>query len=181
MRNLVLAAALVFLLPASRAFAHDCDNDFGFKLGSACNPPSRIGPRLDAQDARFAITTDDGQAALMLTNKYVAMQLTDRAFHDVRRKFKDLELEDDNALAHAIKSVVLSSVEAILDHSIECRIRDIDDVQYRDGRLVFTTVDDDQLFQNIDVHDRNVLEGFSEADAKAFVREFRKAKERMTL
>ncbi|HTO91916.1 MAG TPA: hypothetical protein VMJ70_12355 [Candidatus Sulfotelmatobacter sp.] len=183
MRRLALLLLALALVPASNAFARDWDPDpnLGITLNPACNPPSRLAPRLDTRDARFSITTDDEQATLLLTNKVVAIQLSDRAFHSLHRKFRDIQLEDDNVLAQTIKAVVLGTVEAMLDHRIECPIRDIDDVQYRNGRLVFITSDNDTIFENIDVHDRNVLEGFSEADARAFVREFKRVKDRSTL
>jgi hypothetical protein len=108
----------------------------------------------------------------------VAVQLSDRTLRDVRRELRDKEDEEDNALARAVMAVVMSGVRSLLDHSAECPIRDLRDVEYRHGRLVFTTEDGEQMFSNMDVNDCEVMEGFSGDDARAFVREFHRAKDR---
>jgi len=50
-------------------------------------------------------------------------------------------------------------------------------VRYRDGRLILVTEDGDRIFEDLDINDHEVLEGFAEHDARAFVREFRRVKE----
>lgn len=81
-------------------------------------------------------------------------------------------------LARTIKTAVLTSVRSALDHSIECSIREVSDVEYRRGRLIMTTGDGDRLFENVEISDQDMMEGFSETDARAFVREFRRLKHR---
>jgi len=87
-------------------------------------------------------------------------------------------LADDNALAVAIRAVVLSTVRTMLDHSLECRVEDLRDVRYRDGRLEFITNDGGHVFDSLDVGSRNVVEDVRESDALAFVREFHRVKQR---
>ena len=84
--------------------------------------------------------------------------------------------DDDNPLAHAIKTVVLSSVRTLLDHAALVDLRDLEDVQYRDDRLVLVAENGRHLFGKLDVDDRNVLEGFSKHDALEFVQEFQRVK-----
>lgn len=125
----------------------------------------------------MAIVTEDDDAMLLITNEVVAVQLSDRVLRKVRRELRREEnADDDNALAHAIKAVVLSGVRALLDHSAECSIRDLRDVEYRHGCLVFTTEDGESLFEDMNVDDQDVMRSFSESNARAFVREFRRVK-----
>ena len=179
MKILPLALALCCLLPAGRAQARDHDLDLCGMHASCCSPPVHWRARHDVSAARFAIVTRDGDATLLLTDRAVAVQLSDRAMHRVIRELRDEQEEyEDNVLARSIKSVVLSGVRALLDHSAECRLRDIDDVACKDGRLIITTIGGDGIFENLDVHDSDVMSAFSAEDARAFVREFQRLRAR---
>jgi hypothetical protein len=169
---LALALTLIAHPEASRASA--CDGDFDFS-----DPPARWSARHDPEDARFAMTTQNGEVTLLLTRSVVAMQLSDRTFHHIDRKLrqKDREIDDDdNPLADAIRTAVLSSVRALLDHSAECPIRDVKDVDYRGGEMIFTLNNGERLFRHVELDDTNVMENFSASDARAFVQEFRRLK-----
>jgi hypothetical protein len=113
---------------------------------------------------------------LVLTRRIVAVQLSDRMMHKIDRELRLKEDEDDGVLAEAIKSAVIGSVRAILDHSLQCPLDELRDAEYRHGRLVLTTQEGKRLFAHIDVEDRNVMESFSEGNAQAFVREFHRLK-----
>ena len=172
---LVLAA--VTLAPAPYAFAHTHDESCSAVHMTSCSPPVRWAARHDVGDARLAITTEDRDATLLLTDEVVAVQLSDRALHRVQRKLQQqLDEDDDNALAQSIKAVVFAGVRTLLDHSAECRIRDLRDASYEDGRLVFTTESGKCVFADLDVNDGDVMQGFKERDARAFVEEFRRVK-----
>jgi hypothetical protein len=97
----------------------------------------------------------------------------------VERKLqREAREHEDEPLASAIVSAVVGSVRSLLDHSAECPIRDLASVEYTGGGLVFTTEDGDRVLQGIDIDDDDVMREFSERDARAFVREFRKLEER---
>jgi hypothetical protein len=143
---------------------------------SCCDPPVHWMPRHDSRDARKAITTESGDAMVVLTERVVAVQLSDRTIHKMKREFRKEKEDEDNIIASAIKNAVMSTVETFLDRSAEVSVRDLRDVSYRDGRLVFTTEDDDPIFEKIDINDEPMMRGFSEVDARAFVQEFRRVK-----
>ena len=179
MKSTVFAVAVSAILAAqcTSTPARACDKgDFNVH-GSTFDAPARWASRQDARDARLAITTRDRKAMLILTDDAVAAQLSDRVIHKIDRKLKNEQSEDENnVLARTIKTAVLTSVRSALDHSVECSIRDVSDVEYRHGRLIMTTEDGDRLFEKIEISDQDMMEGFSETDAKAFVREFRRLK-----
>ena len=177
MRSTTITLLLAALLPAGAALAKGHHVNIG---SCEVREPLEWGARHDLARARFAMLTEDRAAALVLTRDVVAVQLSDRVLRDLDREIareKDKD-DEDGLLASVIKSAVLGSVRELLDHSLACPIADLRDVRYRDGRLILITEDGDRIFEDLDINDHKVLEGFSEPDAQAFVREFRRVKER---
>ena len=176
MRRALPILLLAMLLPAGAVFAHDHHVNIG---SCEVREPIEWGARHDLARARFAMLTEDRAVALVLTRDLVAVQLSDRTFRELDREIaNEKHDEDDGVIANAIKGAVLGGVRALLDHSMECPIEDLRDARYRDGRLILITEDGDRIFEDLNINDHEVPEGFSEHDALAFVREFRRAKER---
>jgi hypothetical protein len=131
----------------------------------------------DLAAARTAITTEDGKVTMVLTNRVVAIQLSDRTLHRVRRDLREKqEDQQDNVLASVIVKVVTRTVGEVIDHSFACCVRNLRDVSYEDGRLVFTGRNGRRVFEDADVCDTDVLAAFSPKDARNFVSEFRRLK-----
>jgi|SRR6267378_4969963 len=171
-----LVLAVLALLPASSALANDYEGNSLIRLG-CCEPPVHLSSRIDARGARLAINTQDGDATLLITDRVIAVQLSDQMLNRIKHKLRDERYEDeDNALAQSIKAVVFAGVRSLLNHSASCRIRDVRDVSYADGHLVILSYDRDEVFADLDVNDDNVMEGFTDHDARAFVDEFRRVK-----
>lgn len=176
MRTAVITLILAALLPAGSAFAHDHHVNIG---SCEVREPLDWGARHDLAQARYAMLTEDRAVALVLTGDIVAVQLSDRTFRELDREIAhEKSDEEDGVLAGAIKGAILGSVRALLDHSLECPVEDLRDVRYRDGRLILITEDGGRIFEDLNINDHEVLAGFSEHDAQAFAREFRRAKQR---
>ena len=177
MKTVLLTLLGLTLLPAPGAFAHG--SDLCRLNTSCCDAPVRWAQRHDTRGTRIAITSADGDALLLLTDDVVAMQLSERTFHKIKRELRHGgDDAEDNPFAQAIKTAVMASVSSLLNHSAECPIRDLKDVDYRQGRLVFTSEDGGRVFDHVNVNDEDVMRTFSEDDARLFVREFRRAKSR---
>ncbi|HEX2187989.1 MAG TPA: hypothetical protein VHG51_03775 [Longimicrobiaceae bacterium] len=176
-----IAAALLLLpllaVPAGAAQAQEHATRVDVSHGSD-DGPGRIGRRWDPRDARSAITTRDGMVMVLLTRDAVAMQLTDRGLRDVAREMDEDVRDEDGLLAGVIAAAVRGSVRTMLKRSVEYPVSELGDVSYRGGRLVFTGEDGERVFDSVTVNDADVVESFSEADARAFVREFRRLKAR---
>ena len=176
----VLVPALLAVLLATPATVRSDDCPSFHTHG--CSAPARWAMRHDAGDARIAITTEDGDATLLLTDQVVAMQLSDRTLHRLRQRLRreeDAREEDGGdalGIGTAIRATVFSAVRTLLDHSAEVPVRQLRDVDYRDGRLRFTTASGGGVFDDVDVNDRDVTASFRDRDALAFVREFRRLK-----
>ena len=174
MSHPVAPLVLLALLSAGPALARD-HGDLTIN-GFSCDEPVRWSQRHDTGEARFAITTEDGKVTLLLTDRVVAFQLSDRTMRKIDRKLHQARHEDDGdddgPIGDAIKAAVLGAVQSFLDHSAECPVRELRDVRYANGRLEFVTRDGDRIFDHFDIDDEDVLESFDPRDAVAFVREF---------
>ena len=144
-----------------------------------CNGDGGLVHLADHQDpggARIAITTQDGKVTLLLTDRDVAFQLSDRTLHRVHHELRDARDEQQNWLASAIVTAVTATVRGLIDHSVVCHVRDLRDVSYEDGRLVFRGRNGRLVFDDGEACDTDVSTAFSERDARNFVREFRRLK-----
>lgn len=169
-----LAAALLLHASAAPSVAQDVRMDLEISDGSSGD----IGPRRSLRESEHAIVTRDGVAAMLLTRDVVAFQLTDRGLRDIARDMKDDADRDSGSGAFVgfISAAVRGGVQSLLERSIEVPISELKDVEYRGGHLVFTDGDGEKVFRNVRVNDTDLTSAFSEADARAFVREFHRVK-----
>ncbi len=167
---LVAAACLV----AQGASAHEHGSHSMF-LNTSCDDPMRLARRHSVDDARFAITTENRKITLLLTDRVVAMQLSDRVMAKIDRKTREADdKDDDNALGQIIKDAVLTTVRTALNHSAECDLRDIESADFEDGEIIITTRSGERMFSHADIDHEEVMTNFSERDAREFVKQLRK-------
>lgn len=132
----------------------------------------------DPASGRLAITTEDGKVTMLLTDRVVAVQLSERTIHKVRRELRDKKDDQDNVLGMAIASAVIGAVRELIDSSFELPLRELKDVSYEGGSLRFTGRNGKPVFDDAELCDTDVMSSFSERDAREFVREFRRVKGR---
>lgn len=169
-----LAAAFLLHAAAAPSVAQNVRMNLEISDGTTGD----LGSRRSLRDAEHAIVTRDGVAAMLLTRDVVAFQLTDRGLRDIVRQMEDDADSDSRAgvFVSFITAAVRGGVESILERSIEIPIADLKDVEYRGGELVLTDRDGEKVFRSVRVNDTRVTRAFSEADARAFVREFHRVK-----
>jgi len=173
---LALLASTLLAAPPAIACGHD-DCPGSLDIGSGIETPARWAPRVDSRSAVYGITSRDGKIELLLTPSVVAFQLSDEKMSAIERKLRDEQNEgEDNPLGSAIKTAVFAGVRVLLKHGAVCPVRELRDVDYRDGELVFVTRSGDRVFDRVEVDDRDLLASFPEREARAFVREFRRLK-----
>ena len=167
----VLSLASLVALGAS---AGACDKKSGKSSSYAVSfdEPVHFSDRYDLRDVDFIVSTTNRKVDLLLTERGVALQLSDRVLRRIDEKENDID-EDDSRLGAIIKTAVLSSVRSVLSHSAEVEYRDIKSVDYRNGELILRGWDNDRLFVEKNADDGHVMRQFSDDDARDFVRELR--------
>ena len=80
-------------------------------------------------------------------------------------------------LMKLLEKMLLGSIKALLDHGIEYSLTDLKEARVEDGVLVLESkTSDEPIFGSVKVNDDNVLESFSEADARRFAKLVNRAK-----
>src|SRR5690349_18957882 len=119
MKKLLVVAVLLI---ATAALASDDKKGISISFNSS-DSRTHLGPRLDARQARLAITNHDGSVSLLLMNDVVAVQLTDRVLAKVSAK-------DD---AGFLEELFVGGVQTALRKAVEYPISAISSADIRDG------------------------------------------------
>jgi hypothetical protein len=133
-------------------------------------------------DPLLTITSQTGAIDLVLTATTVRMQLVGKVLDEVNTELTSAANEtQEPAWAARFVHFVTRSVGKLVSKSIEVPIADIASVEYADGGLVFHYVKKPLISFEIAsaVEGKQqvpVLQTFAEADARAFVEQFAKAK-----
>lgn len=169
MRTLI-SAALVVLISATPSAAQQIEADSDID--------AEIGPRLAAQDADFAISTQQNDVSLLLRGDSVFMQLTDAGLEDLQNRARTGKSDEDSSLAvRVMEGALLGSLAVLFDMAVGLHVADVDSAAYEHGGLRLRSADGDELF-DISLNDRDVMEDFSERDARRFIERLESIKQR---
>lgn len=146
---------------------------------SGADTLSRIVARVPQHRARHAITTRDGKVSLLLVERGIVLQFSDRGLEEVT--LPEADAEEEGLFARLIGSMVRGGVRTLLDHGIEYPLAALAGARYEDGRLRFVANDGEEVFRDVDIDGTAVMENFRPRDARAFVARFREAKARGSL
>lgn len=129
--------------------------------------------RLSHSDADYAMTTEEGSVDFMIFNSNIVIQFSDAFLADLEKELDEEAGEDadDSHFATVIKSMVTSGLRTMFDRAIAIPFSEISEVYMEDNRLVIRDLEGDELFENMEVNDRDVMEDFSRRDARRFVAE----------
>lgn len=167
MKKLLTAGSLiasVFFLVACSQDSDTAKEDHGKAAGSA-----------DAEIV-ISISNNENEVDLVLTTESLYLQLSAEKLAEIQAEFDDERAdEEDNALASAIKNMVLDNVEKFLEERIEYSLDEIDSMYWDDGEIVIE-VEEENFISFDDVHgdDGNILETFDEEHALEFIEAFEK-------
>lgn len=131
-----------------------------------------------AEGDEFAALSRNGAVKLGLTAQRVYFELSDAVRQHVDSAIATELESSDSRFMRSIGSAVRRGVAGALEFDIDFRVAEIDDVEYRDGELVFDFVDqeDERALENLDIDGEPITRAFSEEDARAFVAAFRRVK-----
>ena len=152
---------------------------------SACGGDSRDERAFEQAAEHFEeimrINNDGNEVDLVLTNGSVYMQLSKEKFDEIKGEFEDERSEkEDSAFANSIKSMVLNTVEKMLQKKIEYPLDEVNSISWDDGELIIDVAHRKFFdFTEIDTDDGDVMETFEQDDALAFIDAYEKAKARL--
>lgn len=117
--------------------------------------------------SRYHIVSRDGNSALLLTDSTIIAQLTSSGLEHVSTS-ADSSIKQQGIGMRLVASMASGLLKPLFDHGIEYNLHDLASAQYADGRLVLTSRDGSQPFDDVDMFGHKLMESFSPADAKAF-------------
>ena len=138
---------------------------------------ARVVSRQPLRSASSAIETRNGEVALLLVDRNLVIQLTDRGLNKVDRDMDD-DAQKESGFARLVSGIVRSGVRSLLDHGIEYPVSELRDARYENGRIVLINREGEQIFKDVQVNDMQVMESFSPAAARAFVARVNQARRR---
>jgi hypothetical protein len=172
MRTLFLVSAVLGLaLAAQPVQAQSRDND----------SDARVVERQPLRRASSAIETRGGEVALLLIDRHLVMQLTDRGLNKIDRDMANDAKKEESGFARFVSGMVRSGVRTLLDRGIEYPLSELREARYERGRLMLIGRDGDEVFKDVQVNDIQVMESFSPAEARAFAARVNQARRRADL
>lgn len=134
------------------------------------NIDADIVDRLRHREAEYAMTTKEGSVDMLVTDDAILIQFSDRFLDDLNDEIHDEgDFEEASVIADALKSMISSGVRSLLDHAVSVPLREIKEVYYSDGTLHVIHYDEGEIFDDLDVDGKKVMEDFSRRDALDFV------------
>jgi hypothetical protein len=167
-------------LPAIAVLAASAAAQDSGSMHVSVNIPDSVAHVTDrelARNARFAIVSRDGQAALLLMDTTIVAQMTDRGL--ARMNAKETTDTIKGAANRIFARMALGALQPLFDHGIAYHLRDLADARYEDGRLLLLRANGEEVFRDVEIGHGPLMEGFSPDDAKAFAARARAARVRM--
>lgn len=134
-----------------------------------------IVPRLSVKDAELAISNQDHSVDLLLTDDAIAIQFTENYLKGIAEDIEGSDNSHDSAsFAQIFKEVISKSVHTLLDRAISIPLNEIEQITYENGRIVIINKNNEELFDELEINDKQVMEDFSRRDARRFIAEAEK-------
>jgi hypothetical protein len=125
MRTVFLVSAVLGLAlaaqPAQAQRRHDSDSD------------ARVVERQPLRRASSAIQTRGGEVALLLIDRHLVMQLTDRGLDEIDRDMEQDAKKEGSGFARFVSGMVRSGVRTLLDRGIEYPLSELREARYERG------------------------------------------------
>ena len=137
---------------------------------------ARIVERLPLTAANFSITNVQQEAALLLMDSTIILQMTDRGLDRLRKDVKKESTKEPNILKSLLTSVLAGSIVTMLDHGVEYSLRDLKEARVVEGKLVLESKSGERIFESVQINDNKVLETFSEKEARRFAKRVNEAR-----
>ena len=170
MKSILLASLVLSIATTARA------QDSSSMHVSIHVPDSvaHVTDRESPSQARFAIVSRDGQAALLLMDTTIVAQMTDRGIARINARQTTDTIQ--GAVNRMVARMALGALVPLFDHGIAYHLRDLTDAKYADGRLQLLRSNGEEVFHDVEIGKGPLMESFSADDAKAFAARARAAR-----
>ena len=135
---------------------------------------AHVTERESPSQARFAIVSRDGQAALLLMDTTIVAQMTDRGLARINTRATTDTIK--GAVNRMFARMALGALVPLFDHGVAYHLRDLADAKYADGRLQLLRANGEEVFRDVEIGKGPLMESFSADDAKAFAARARAAR-----
>lgn len=166
----VLSARLLMLLGflslSSVTYAQN-----GSNISISSDVDAETVDRFSESDVVRFITNGDESVNLMVTLTGIAIQFSDKFLSDLDDDILNSEEEngETTAFEEVIRSMVGSGVRTLLDHAILVPFHQLSSVRYDDGRIHVVDINGEDIFKDLEVNDKVIMEDFSRRDSRRFV------------
>jgi hypothetical protein len=138
---------------------------------------AHVTDRESPSQARFAIVSRDGQAALLLMDTTIVAQMTDRGLD--RMNARETTDTIKGVVNRMVARMALGALVPLMDHGVAYHLRDLADAKYADGRLQLLRSNGEEVFRDVEICKGPLMESFSPDDARAFAARARAARARL--
>lgn len=173
MKSILLASLVLSIAATARAQDSTSMHVSIHVPDSAAHVTERESP----SQARFAIVSRDGQAALLLMDTTIVAQMTDRGIARINARETTDTIQ--GAVNRMVARMALGALVPLFDHGIAYHLRDLADAKYADGRLQLLRANGEEVFRDVEIGKGPLMESFSADDAKAFAARARAARARL--
>jgi hypothetical protein len=175
MKSILVASVSVVLTLATTARAQDSAS-----MHVSIHVPDSVAhvtERESPSQARFAIVSRDGQAALLLMDTTIVAQMTDRGLARINARETTDTIK--GAVDRMFARMALGALVPLFDHGVAYHLRDLVDAKYADGRLQLLRANGEEVFRDVEIGKGPLMESFLADDAKAFAVRARAARARL--
>ena len=169
---------MVSLLPLALISALSFAPQQSISIDAGNDSTTRVIERLALSDAKFSIVNEENQAALLLLDKTIVLQMTDEGLRHVGREIKRDVREKPTFLKTVLGAVLAGSVVTMLDHGIEYSLSDLKEARVENGKLVLESKSGERIFESVSINNDKVLATFSASEARRFAKRVNEARKR---
>ena len=157
MRNSILLLAALATLGACR---HRDDSSF---TDRDTTPVAKLGPN------DMMMTTTDSTMQMGVIGDHIAMRLAPKALDSIRVA-TDTSKVEGTGFAASLEKTIKRGVATALQKQVDIPLRDVRDVRYENGRIVFDWANKPAMApDNTKSNGRDLLASFSAQDSQRFV------------
>jgi hypothetical protein len=144
-------------------------------IEASVNDPAKLVSRTTPRPGR-SIITQNGDAALLLNDTAVVIQMTDEALRSINRNERS---EEKSGMARLVGAMVMAGVKEMLDRGISYPLSALDYAKVDDGKLVLVARNGELIFDSMNINNTKPMHDFDESDAKDFAKRINAATRRL--